>query len=299
MDGSVRLRQLVLWGLVLLAGWLALTAWREWHPRAAFAFLAVGQGKCIVIIAPNGKTLLVDGGSHSYGDPMRGQQVAERVVLPSLRRLGVQQINAVLVTHPHEDHCNAIPTVAREMPPALFWQPAATLADASYLAVETTMRAVGARTVRLQRGQRLWLDARHGVVAEVLGPPPNMPAVVGQSDANEASAVVRVRFGRVSVLLTGDAGETAQRWLLRSGVDLRSTVLDVPHHGSRHVMAEFLRAVRPAVAVISVGRNNPFGHPAPSTLMFLQALNATIWRTDQQGGLVVWTDGTGWRLAGL
>jgi competence protein ComEC len=171
--------------------------------------------------------------------------------------------------------------------------------ETGYLALEAAIRQARAKVVRVRQGQKLWLDVRHGVVAEVLGPPDGMPARSSPMNANDASAVVKVRFGAVSLLATGDAGEQAQRWLLHSGADLRATVLDVPHHGSRHVLAPFLRAVRPKVAVISSGRNNPFGHPAPETLAALQALNATIWRTDAQGGLLVWTDGRHWRLSPL
>jgi competence protein ComEC len=294
-----RARHIALFGLMLLAGWSGWTAWREWHPEARFAFVNVGQGKCLLVIAPNGRTLMIDGGSHAYGEDYRGAEVAERTILPVLRRLGVHRLDAVLVTHPHDDHCNALPAVVQAFPPTLFWQPIVSSMETGYLALEAAIQQAKAKVVRVRQGQKLWLDVRHGVVAEVLGPPDGMPARSSPMDANDASAVVKVRFGAVSLLATGDAGEQAQRWLLHSGADLRATVLDVPHHGSRHVLAPFLRAVRPKVAVISSGRNNPFGHPAAETLAALQALNATIWRTDAQGGLLVWTDGRHWRLSSL
>lgn len=242
---------------------------------------------------------MVDGGSHNYGGDNRGEEVAERAILPVLRRLGVRHLDAVLVTHPHDDHCNALPTIVQALPPNLFWQPIVPSVETGYLALEAAMRQARVTVIKVRQRQKLWLDTHHGVVAEVLGPPDGMPANFSPTDANDASAVVKVRFGKVSLLVTGDAGEQAQRWLLHSGMDLQATILDVPHHGSRHLLPSFLRAVRPKVAVISVGRNNPFGHPAPETLAALQALNATIWRTDKQGGLFVWTDGRRWRLAAL
>jgi competence protein ComEC len=294
-----RARHIALFGLLLLTGWSGWRAWQEWHPTARFAFVDVGQGKCLLVVAPNGRTLMIDGGSHAYGEDNRGEEVAERAILPVLRRLGVRTLDAVLVTHPHDDHCNALPTVVQRLPPTLFWRPTVSSVEAGYLALETAMKRVGARSIQVRRGQKLWLDTRYGMVAEVLGPPEGMPPSSSPKDANDASAIVKVRFGAVSLLATGDAGEQAQRWLLHSGADLRATVLDVPHHGSRHVLPSFLRAVRPKVAVVSSGRNNPFGHPAPETLAALQALNATIWRTDRQGGLLVWTDGRHWRLEPL
>ncbi|MFA0732012.1 MAG: hypothetical protein LKKZDAJK_000123 [Candidatus Fervidibacter sp.] len=292
-------RHIALFGLLLLTGGSGWRAWQEWHPTALFAFVNVGQGKCLLIVAPNGRTLMIDGGSHAYGEDNRGAEVAERTILPVLRRLGVRRLDAVLVTHPHDDHCNALPAIVQRLPPTLFWRPTVSSVEAGYLALEAAMKQVGARSIQVRRGQKLWLDTRYGMVAEVLGPPEGMPSSSSPKDANDASAIVKVWFGKVCLLATGDAGEQAQRWLLHSGMDLQATILDVPHHGSRHVLPSFLRAVRPKVAVISSGRNNPFGHPAPETLAALQALNATIWRTDAQGGLLVWTDGRHWRLSPL
>lgn len=295
---KVWLRRLGILALAIVAVWSVQAAYRVTHPHAAFAFINVGQGKCIAVITPNGRVLLVDGGSQDFNRERWGEQVAQRAILPTLYRLGVRKLDVVMVTHPHEDHCNALPTVISELCPRLFWQPPLESPKQDYLAVKAAIAEVGAQTCPLRLGQRLWLDSQSGVVADVLGPPDGMVVSLTADDADDASAVIKVRFGKVSVLLTGDVKEDGQRWLLRSGADLKATVLDVPHHGSKHNLPEFLRAVSPSYAIISVGRNNSFGHPAKETVSVLQRLGATIWNTGEQGNLVIWTDGDRVKIEG-
>jgi competence protein ComEC len=205
----------------------------------------------------------------------------------------------ILVTHPDKDHCNAVPILATELRPQLFWAPVGDSPEKEWQTVKTLMSDEGIKTVVAQVRQRLWLDTRNKVVVEVLGPPEGVVARVSEWSPNDASTVLKFRFGKVSALFTGDVGEVGQRWLLQSGADLRATVLDVPHHGSRHNLETFLTAVRPKIAVISAGRQNPFGHPDPKTVKTLQGLGASVWVTGEQGSLLVETDGQNLKLTKL
>jgi competence protein ComEC len=138
-------------------------------------------------------------------------------------------------------------------------------------------------------GQRLTID---DVQLEVLAPDSAWTREL--DDPNEASVVLRVRYGAVRFLLVGDAEREEERWLLeRDSLALRADVLKVGHHGSStSTTAGFLRAVRPAVALVSVGAGNPYGHPSAHVLASLAAQGATVLRTDRLGGVVLRTDGT-------
>jgi competence protein ComEC len=110
-------------------------------------------------------------------------------------------------------------------------------------------------------------------------------------DLNNVSLVLRLDYGQVSFLLTGDIEEEAQQVLLSSGAELQADILKVPHHGSRFFVPEFFSAVEPDYAVIQVGKNNRFGHPSRETLEALSSLEAGILRNDRDGAVLFTTDG--------
>ena len=122
---------------------------------------------------------------------------------------------------------------------------------------------------------------------------PNEPLEHGIPDEiNENSLVVMLEFGKRRILFMGDAGAQAEGKLLASGVDLHADVLKVGHHGSAYASTPaFVRAVAPSIAVISVGRENLFGHPAPSTLETLERAGTRVYRTDRDGAVTITTDG--------
>ncbi len=288
-----QVRLIALASLIATAAYCSYQVIRIGTPQCTLAFLNVGQGKCILIIAPNGNTLMVDAGTQPYGQLGVGERCAKQQILPTLLRMGVRRLHVIAVTHPDKDHCNAVPILVRELRPLLFWLPVGDSSELDWQAVRAAVQEKNIRTIVAQLGQRLWLDARHKVFVEVLGPPDGMVVKVSDWSPNDASTVFKVRFGRITALLTGDIGATGQRWLLQSGADLRATILDVPHHGSKHNLETFLVAVRPKVAVISAGRQNPFGHPALETVAVLRRMGATIWVTGEQGSLLIRTNGQG------
>jgi competence protein ComEC len=137
-------------------------------------------------------------------------------------------------------------------------------------------------------GERLDID---GVELEFLAPDSSW--TVALDDPNAASTVVRARFGNVRVLLTGDAEAEEERWLLEANHGaLRAEVLKVGHHGSRTSSTDaFIAAVRPRIALVSVGAANAYGHPSPEVMRRLAAAGATVLRTDQLGTVILRTDG--------
>jgi competence protein ComEC len=253
-------------------------------------FVDMGQGEAIIVRSPSGRALLIDGGSTDTD----GERVARRVLLPSLFAAGVRQLDAILITHPHEDHMNAVPAVLREVPTKLVLTGGQESTDAAMEAIASLCRA---KEIPLQSlSRRAALDLGEGVKAYVLFPV--QPFIRGtDSDLNNNSVVLKLCYGEISLLLVGDLEIEGEHRLLQRGDDLRSTLLKVGHQGAANACSrEFLQAVQPKVAVISVGAMNPFGHPHEQTIHRLKEVGAHIYRTDVHGTITLRTDGTSYTI---
>ena len=272
---------------VIAMGCVALLAWApsgvaRSSGEVELHMLDVGQGDAIAIRSPRGRWVLVDAGrSWSSGDAGRA------TVIPYLRRLG-GPLAAVILTHPHADHIGGAASVTRALRPAAVYDAAFVAGSATYRDLLREVARVGARWQRVRPGETLDVD---GVAIEFLAP--DSAWTVSLSDPNAASTVVRVRYGSVRMLLTGDAEAAEEAWLLARDPDaVRSDVLKVGHHGSRTSSTPaFVDAVAPRLALVSVGTGNMYGHPAPEVMERLTAAGATVLRTDQLGAIIVRTDG--------
>ena len=243
---------------ILLAVALGAGAWPLVRPpdaRLRVTVLDVGQGDAIVAEMPDGRAILVDAGSGGA----RRIDAGERVVAPFLWNRGFLRLAAAIVTHDDSDHAGGMPAVRRLLRVDERW---------TRLDPPATPRAFG------------------GVVVTVL------PRLATGGRRNDGGLVLRVEVGRVSFLLASDIEAARERELVDAGLPLATTVLKVAHHGSRSSStAEFVRAVRPAVAVISVGPRNAYGHPDPGVLARLAEAGARIYRTDRDGAVILETDG--------
>jgi competence protein ComEC len=243
-------------------------------------FINVGQGDSEFIRTPGGKTILVDG----------GRQVAGPVVLATLRRLGVQRLDWVVDSHPHEDHIGGLIDVLAALP-------AGQILDAGYRysspALVRYLRLIKERGYPFKKVEAgSTLDAEAGVHLEFLTPP--SPYLQGtDSDPNNNSVVFRLTFGNVRLLFTGDMEEAERQWLYGQPTArwLPAEVLKAAHHGSHNgTDNEFLRRVRPRYAIISSGHE--YGHPHTEALQALQQAGVAIYRTDKLGTIQVTTDGS-------
>lgn len=264
------------------ATWLLVagTAWGRLAADDAAAltlhFLDVGQGDGTLIRTPAGRWVLVDAGPAD-----QRVDAGRRVVAPYLARHGARRVEVALVSHAHADHLGGIAAVLRRVPAGLIVEPAMPVADRGYDQFLDLLAADGQPWRPGRRGDRFALD---GVAFEILHP--DTTWAWWGLDLNENSLVVRVSYAGFSALLTGDAGVPAEVKLAgRLGaVDL----LKVGHHGSRGSTGEaFLAETRPALAVISAGRNNRHGHPAPEALARLKAAGVIVRRTDRDGTIRV------------
>ena len=243
----------------------------------------MGDGLCVVARTPSHRTLVVDCGTSSW---RRGDLVGEKLTAPYLQRLGVDRVDALVLTHPHLDHVSGCAGLLQIKPASLVVDLGTAHRSPAYTSFLRAVRESGAIYRKAAKGQTLELGG--GAVAEVLSPDPNG----NYKDLNDRSIVLRVTYGNARILLMADAGEEVETGLLESGADLRSQVLLVGHHGSASASsAAFLAAVRPAVAVISCARNSQHGFPARDTLERLNCSGARVYVTGRHGAVTVTTDG--------
>lgn len=285
------------WGAITSAGlivvWL-VWPWLEPQGRGQLqvTFLDVGHGDASFIRFPQGGTMLIDGGG-SYRDDF---DVGERVVAPFLRYRGIRGVDYVVATHAHPDHAKGLGFILGGFEVQEFWDNGAPPSAPWYERLRQV--AIDRRLYRDVVVDGLASASIDGVHVELFHPTPSFqPSMRRRGSGEEAgennrSLVLKLTYGAISVLFTGDIEQEAESFLLQSGRDLRATILKVPHHGSRTSSSEtFVRAVNPAVAVFSVQRDSRFGHPHPAVLDRYTTLGAHILRTDAHGAITVRTDG--------
>jgi len=234
-------------------------------------FLDVGQGDAIFLVSPSGKQILIDGGPDLA--------VLEHIgrYMPFLDRT----IELLVLTHPDADHITGLPEVLRryEVERVLF--SGAQHTSGRYDAFLTHLLEKEIPLIEANPGEDI--DLGDGLVLDVIWP---MPGVFGTApkNANDLSVVLRVLYGDTAILLPGDIEEEAEIAILASGVDLESTILKVPHHGSRTSSSTgFLLAVDPEFAIISAGRDNQFGHPHSDVLDRYKRLGISVRTTVEEG----------------
>lgn len=243
-------------------------------------FIDVGQGDSALLITPHGRTVLIDTGGITASAVQF--DIGERVVVPYLKHQGVQRLDYLILTHGHQDHAGGAAAVAKHIPVKQI-----LLAREAYSpAVQELIKAAqNSIVIPAYAAQKILLD---DVVIDMVY------AVDSKNEhsGNEASNVIRIGYGAHSFLITGDLEQQGETAILASGTSVASTVLKVGHHGAKtSTSPEFLQAVAPRYAVISVGVNNRFGHPHREILNRLTEAQIEIFRTDLDGAIVFETDG--------
>ena len=260
--------------------WTAALAFEDGRMHVVFA--DVGNGDSVLIISPSGRQVLVDGGPDA--------QDATRL-LGSAMPFWDRSLDVVVLTHGHSDHVTGLLEVLRRYDVGHIVEREAGHVTPDYLSWRHAVDNEDAAVTQVHVGQVI--DLGDGATIEVLHPPETLMAGT-DSDLNNASIVLRVVYGDVSFLLTGDIFVDAEWEMLSQGIGVRSTILKVPHHGSRTSSSpEFIKQVGPSVAVISVGADNQFGHPHAETLEVLQryAPQVRVMTTRDHGSIRFVTDG--------
>lgn len=285
---GTRMRDWCLIGFISI-GAVGLWAWesRAWQDGDAWrvTFLDVGQGDSAVVELPDGKTVLVDaGGRYERFDAGRS------IVGPFMWNHGIRQLDAVVATHPQVDHVGGLPWLVRHEPVASYWDAGVERQEPFF---EGLRQALGERRIiphHAQRGQEIVSGG--GCLMRVVSPFESSGSdVVGRSSSgshlNNHSIATELECGSQVVLFTADLEIEGLRRLLAAG-QRAVAVLKVPHHGGRSSLdPDWVRAVHPRYAVISVGRHNSYGHPAPAVLEAYGAEGSEINRTDRDGAVIV------------
>jgi competence protein ComEC len=274
---------------------LACSAACVFYPRALayhpgvleVTAIDVGQGDSLLLISPQGKTLLIDAGGPIGGAQASNAnfEIGEDVVSPVLWSRNIRRLDAVALTHAHSDHMGGMPSVLKNFRPRMLWV-GSNPGIPAYEALLDEARRLNIPVESMAAGNHFEFG---GAQVEVLAPPAGY--VPGPGASNDDSLVLHVAYGQTSVLLEGDAQAASEQHML--GEALHSDLLKVGHHGSKtSTTPRFLAAVAPKYAVVSVAHRNPFGHPKMEILRRLQDDHVRTFRTDALGATSFYLDGS-------
>jgi competence protein ComEC len=253
--------------------------------RLRLTMFDVGQGDATLVELPDRSRVLVDAGGIPFGTSTF--DIGSRVLAPALWARGLRRIDTLLVTHGDPDHIGGAGTVIDDFAPGALWEGVPVARHGPLQEVLRKARAAGVRVERRQAGDGWSAGAAR---IRVLHPP--LPDWERQRVRNDDSVVLELVYGDVAVLLLGDVGAEVERSILRHLTFAPHRILKVGHHGSRtSTSQELLDRWRPQIALISCGRGNSFGHPAPEVIRRLESIGARIYRTDLDGQVTIETNG--------
>ncbi|MDI6717313.1 MAG: DNA internalization-related competence protein ComEC/Rec2 [Actinomycetota bacterium] len=270
--------------VIVLAVMLALPTW--WYivksaptGRLEITFMDVGQGDSAIVTTPRGERLLIDGGPNPD------------LVKQKLARKGVRKIDAILISHDHADHITGIKNLLGLFTIGCIIYPKSISDSKGFLQIYRLARKKGINLLAidegdvLKLGEQLEIDTLFASIKDEEG------------GGNDDSLVVMVKYGDFKALFTGDAEENIEKELVSGKKDLDADVLKVGHHGSAiSSTREFLHEVSPEISVISVGKDNKYGHPSKLTIGRLINAGSKVYRTDRDGDVTISLDDKAYRI---
>ena len=291
-------KQAMVIGLAVLSIWVWDTAWRERGRLLDITFLDVGQGDAAFVRFPDGKTMLVDGGANSLrietteaGVARRvGYDHGERTLDPFLCNEDVFRVNLLLLSHPDNDHGGGFAHILQEFDvERVLGVPHRDLSKSTHRILHEIVHAKG---IRHELGYAGTVDLTPTARLDLLHPFDAASTDLHDKDVNNDSLVLKLTYGDVRILFTGDIGRKVELQLVESRKDLRAEIVKVPHHGSKtSSSAEFLDAVRPQYAVFSLGQRNRYRFPSKVIVERYRERGCHILRTDRLGAIRLRTDG--------
>ena len=246
-------------------------------PELVSHYIDVGQGDSTFIELPDGSTMLIDAGVTDMGDSVANY----------IRNLGYDRIDYVIATHPHSDHIGGMRRVINSLDVGAIYMPRAETDTYTYEKLLKAIKDKGLKIRTAKAGVNIVNSTDPEFTVDIIA-----PVKQNYEDLNNASAVIKICYGDVSFLYTGDAEEISEKDILASGADVSAEIVKVGHHGSYKASCkEFVEAVGADYGIISCGKNNDYGHPHKKAVDRWEKTGTTLLRTDQCGTITVSTDG--------
>jgi len=247
-------------------------------------FIDVGQGDSTLIITPDKKTVLIDGGGSDSFD------VGEKVLLPYLLDRRILKVDYVLISHFDTDHCGGILTIMEKVKVKNIIISEQAEHSENYERFKKLMIHKKIRLIEVKKGDKIKIG-RYSEF-KILFPTSRL---LSENPLNNNSIVAQFNYNNFKMLFTGDIEKLAEQQILKTEkAEIRADILKVAHHGSKtSSIPEFIKAVRPKIALIGVGKNNTFGHPNQQTIKNLENIKCRIYRTDLQGEIIIKIDQKG------
>ena len=263
-------------GIITITAFFVIILLSSAYADFSIHFLYVGQGDCTIITC-DGEAMVIDG----------GPKAASGFVYSYVREtLGLRNLDYVISTHPHLDHVYGLSAVLNAAPVDVLLTPVLTWDSKAFESMISYAEKQGTPVVVPNEGDIYPLGSATVTILHC------WPEAIDHGRTNDASIVTRIDYGNTAFIITGDAEDWSEYMMVDSGTDLNADVLHVAHHGSdTSSTTEFLEAVQPAYAVISVGKNNGYGHPHTEVLNRLAKMESIILRTDELGTIVMSSDG--------
>lgn len=239
-------------------------------------FIDVGQGDSTLIITPDKKTILIDAGDEQHSSRTTGY----------IKSQGIEKLDLVIATHPDADHIGGMDKIIKNFDIGMFSMPLVSKDTKQYKEIKKELKNKKLKNKPLYTGDGLSIGK--DVKLQILSPQKNKT----YSDTNEYSIVARLLYKEVSFLFMADATMENEIAIINDFDDIRADVLKLGHHGSSTSTSDyFLGKVNPSIGVISCGKNNKYGHPHKEVRNLLEKYNIMIFRTDEQGSIVLYSDG--------